>query len=96
MKSLPRTLAQLLDPNFLGRAPLEDKKHTAPLWMPCLSREEVDSVFKHLRLARIRGELLGHIRFWENPRLASLDEPRSFADGEIFFEAESWSLCIPD
>lgn len=93
-KSLHKTLVKLLDANWLGAAPLEDKdkRAIAPLWMPCLTKDEVNELFKLPRLAKIKGKLQESIRFWQDARLLDLSGPWPFPEGEIFFEAKAWSL----
>jgi hypothetical protein len=92
-RTLHKTLLKLLDSNWLSNASLAEKKAIAPLWMPCLSRDEVESLFITIpRLAKIKENLIAEIRFWKEAKIAPLNEPWPFDDGEIFFEAVSWEL----
>ena len=61
--------------------------------MPCLPREQAEALFKeHQRLADIEQALRAAIKFWDDAKLVSLDQDWPFADGEIFFESDSWEL----
>ena len=88
---LHKALVKKLD-EWLDTEALEAKKAIAPLWMPCLTREEVDLMFEHPRLSCIKDELIELITFWESAELVSLDCRWPFRDGELFFEADSWCL----
>jgi hypothetical protein len=92
-RTLHKTLLKLLNSDWLGNAALAEKEAIAPLWMPCLSRDEVESLFITIpRLAEIKEDLIKEIKFWNEAKIASLNEPWPFDDGEIFFEAVSWEL----
>ena len=91
-RTLHKTLLKLLDSNWLGNAPLAEKESIAPLWMPSLTHDEVESLFTTPRLAKIKDRLIKQIKFWNEARIAPLNEPWPFDDGEIFFEAGSWEL----
>lgn len=72
--------------------PLEGKRDIAPLWAPCLSREEVDLLFRLAPLRDIHDEIWGSITFWDNAILFNLGDDMPFAEGEIFLEADEWVL----
>ncbi len=72
--------------------PLEGKRDIAPLWVPCLSREEVDRLFRLEPLCDIREEIWGHITFWDNAIPFNLGDDMPFPEGEIFLEADEWVL----
>ena len=92
-RTLHKTLLKLLNSDWLVNAALAEKEAIAPLWMPCLSRDEVESLFITIpRLAEIKEDLIKEIKFWNEAKIAPLNEPWPFDDGEIFFEAVSWEL----
>jgi len=94
-KSLHKTLLSLLDTyskNFLTSASMSEKAAIAALWMPCLSRDEVEALFKIEPLAGIREQLLASIWLWKDAKIVTLSESWPFPEGEIFFEANSWEL----
>lgn len=92
--SLHKTLLKLLDPNWVGcSGDLQGKQAVASLRMPCLSREEAEALFKNnRRLARIEDKLCAEIKFWVDAKVVSMTSAWPFADGEVFFEADSWHL----
>lgn len=93
-KTLHKTLLKLLGSNWLASASLNEKAAIGPLWMPCLTSEEVEALFAVPRLADIKGDLIAQIQFWNEAKITSLNEDWPFADGEIFFEATSWEYHI--
>lgn len=94
--SLHKVLVGLLGISWLGAAPLAEKHAIAPLWMPCLTKDEVEQLFAHNRLAPVKEQLRESIRFWHDARLVQPSSPWPFDDGEIFFEASAWSLMPSD
>jgi hypothetical protein len=95
-----RTLP-LLVLKILGRgwpdAPLPEKAAAAPLWAPCLAKEEVESVIAEIpELRAKRDRLWEFIHYWEDVRLWTHPNPQEAAlspRGEIFFEPrESFTL----
>jgi len=94
-QSLTRFVARLLGQAWVD-APLAEKQTLAPLWAPCLSREEVESVIADSALAPHREALWARINFWTDVQLLSLDHPLPYAEGEVFFEATSWQYHLVD
>ncbi len=92
--SLHKTLLKLLDPAWVGNNKnLDGMLAIAPLWMPCLPREDAEALFRnHRSLGEIEEALRAAIKFWGGAQVVSLDDPWPFPDGEIFFEAASWEL----
>lgn len=92
--SLHKTLVKLLDPAWVGDDKNLNEMHAiAPLWMPCLPRQDAEALFKNNpRLAAIEPQLRAAIKFWYDAKPVSLDDSWPCPDGEIFFEAESWEL----
>jgi hypothetical protein len=86
---------RLLGQNWVD-APLAEKQSLAPLWSPCLSREEVESVIAESPLACHRDAIWTQIKFWSDVQMLSLDHPLPYAEGEVFFEAASWQYLLVD
>jgi hypothetical protein len=66
---------------------LAQKKAIGRLWMPCLRKEEVDSLFESVEtLHQIRDEIFSGITYWND--IVLLKESDSLPDerGEVFFE----------
>ena len=92
-KHLPRKLMALLYKEGWTEKSADEKRLLSPLWAPCLSKEEVESLFTLEPLASIRKEMWCSVSFWEDVGL--LESVDNLADnvGEIFFEAGEWTLC---
>ena len=85
--------------SILGQAwvdgSMQAKQPEGLLWMPCLTKEEVESVFNvSARLASKKAEILAVVRLWQDAVLVDADQEDAwpYEDGEIFFEAATWSL----
>ena len=94
-QTLNRFVIRLLGQNWVD-APLAEKQSLAPLWSPCLSREEVESVIADSALAPHRDAIWTQIKFWSDVQMLSLDHPLPYAEGEVFFEAASWQYILMD
>ena len=83
-------------PSCLGPAwptlPLAEKTALAPLLAPCLSAEEVESLFAHPSLLASRDKIWEAIRFWDEAQLIPRDGELAHPEGELFFEAAAWEL----
>lgn len=90
-KNLSRLVLKLLGRDW-PTLPVQDRAQLAPLWMPCLTAEEVDQILSDSPLAEHKDELSKALTFWADARQVKLDNPLPFPDGEVFFEAESWRL----
>ncbi len=65
------------------------KQQIAPLWMPCLKKNEVESLFKEPLLQNIKDKIAPLITYWNDVILIDVnDVERRDEDGEIFFEAK--------
>ena len=80
-----------LTPIWAGYS-VETKAPIAPLWAPCLSASEVEQLFSVPQLSEFRDDVWRAIRFWESARRVESENPWPYAEGEIFFDAESWNL----
>lgn len=94
-QSLNRFVIRLLGQNWVD-APLAEKLSLAPLWSPCLSREEVESVIADSALAPHREAIGSQIKFWSDVQMLSQDHQLPYAEGEVFFEAASWQYILMD
>lgn len=95
---LGRFIANMFDQQWID-SPAYAKLPEALLWSPCLKKDEVENIIHRSQyLARRADEIRNNIRFWNNAVLHDLNEENwRFVNGEIFFEAELWTLEIhPD
>lgn len=90
-KSLPKKLLSVLSESGWIEKGIEEKSAVAPLWAPCLLREEVESLFSLEPLKSVREEIRSSISFWKDVKLLESVEMVGNV-GEIFFEAEEWVL----
>lgn len=91
-KNLPKLITKLLGREWMN-SDMEQKISVGRLWIPCLSADEVELIFRESTLANHRGDVAAAITFWKDARLVSMDSSDlPYADGEIFFEADSWHL----
>lgn len=69
---------------------LDWKKDIGQLWMPCLRKGEVESLFSNIsELSRIRSKVYSSIAYWNDVELIDIhQEAFSDKEGEIFFEAK--------
>lgn len=72
------------------------KSDIGRLWMPCLRKDEVDTLFEKTDvLRRIRQEIYDAITYWDDVVLIRKGEPIPDKKGEIFFEAVDGYLLSP-
>lgn len=91
VKTLPRLLLEKLGRSWVN-GPAKEKTPEALLWSPCLTQEEVEEVFASESLTAIRETICDAIQFWNDTRSVTPNSEWPFPDGEIFFEAKSWTL----
>ncbi|MGC8884823.1 MAG: hypothetical protein ACP5UT_18540 [Bryobacteraceae bacterium] len=91
-KTLPRLIFRLLGEQEFLSAPLEKKSAVAPLFCPCLTKEEVEQLFRTEPLAGHREAVWSAIHFWERAKLFSPHENPPFPEGEVFFCASRYRL----
>lgn len=95
VKKLSRFMTSLLKQSWLD-GPAITKIPEALLWAPCLTQAEVEWIFTSERLAPERDNVWKAIEFWNEARLVESCAELPFPEGEIFFEAETWSLLPID
>ncbi len=87
-KSLPKLLLKELGKTWTG-LPLSQKRPAGQLWIPCLSKLEVDQLFGELpELQRIRERIVEAIDYWNQAVLIEDPVELPDAEGEVFFTAE--------
>lgn len=65
------------------------KEKAGRLWIPCLTKNEVDRLFGEVKiLQNIHEEIYNAITYWDDIALVKQGEPVPDPDGELFFEAE--------
>jgi len=75
---------------------LHAKSDAGRLWMPCLRKEEVDSLFENTKsLREIRQEIYDAITYWNDIVLIRQDGEIPDEKGEIFFEAFDGYRLLP-
>ncbi len=68
---------------------LKDKEETGKLWIPCLSRNEMNYLFgSNEKLREIRDEVYNAITYWNDVVLIKNNMPLPDPTGELFFEAK--------
>lgn len=83
---LPALLLTSLGPGWAGQG-LRGKARPGLLWIPCLSKEEVEMLFRNLPvLARIRASLWDAVTFWDDVCLVNAADRMPDSRGELFFE----------
>lgn len=90
--NVKRNLANLMMKRGWLELPMDQKRLIAPLWAPCLTKDEVEILFSIEPLKSIRTEIWESITFWDNARLFEFGEKPPYEEGEIFFEADEWVL----
>ena len=90
-KSLTRLLTQLLGQPWLDGV-MSVKQDAGRLFIPCLTKAEIDDLFSASPLANARADMWFAIRYWEDVRLVQAFEPWPFENGEVFFTADQWRL----
>jgi len=66
---------------------LAQKTAIGRLWMPCLRKDEVDSLFESVEtLQHIRDEIFGGITYWNDVVLLKESDSLPDETGEVFFE----------
>ena len=75
----------------------ETKLKTGQLWMPCLTKNEVDELFATVpELQAIRSEVISKVRYWEDVEPLDLQTSHLPDEkGEIFFEAKAGYWLVP-
>jgi hypothetical protein len=85
--AIPILLYERLGTDWIG-SPMEDKEAAGRLWLPCLSKAEVDRLFADVNALRlIRDEVMSSVRYWNDVQLLDPSNLRLDPEGEIFFEA---------
>lgn len=82
--------------NWLELDP-QTKGQMGQLWLPCLRKQEIDSLFAdNLLLQTIEEQLASMVSYWQDVELIDLhDDLLPDATAEIFFEAEEGYRLIP-
>jgi hypothetical protein len=84
-RALQRKLLELLGSEWTEES-IEGKKAIAPLWVPCLLKEEVEAIMPW----EIREEMRRSVTLWKDVALLPFDLNGTLADdtGEVFLEAD--------
>lgn len=90
-KSLSRILKELLGQNWID-ADLHVKQDAGRLYIPGLSKAEIDQLFAAGVLSQLRQRVWEAIRYWDDVRIVGPNESWPSPDGEVFFVADQWAL----
>ena len=90
-KGLARLVLKLLGKDWPSLS-LEDKFQLAPLWAPCLTHEEVESILTAGPLADFKEEIASNVTFWQKAKKVEWGDKLPYECGEVFFEADTWRL----
>ena len=87
-RSLKKALTKRLGQNWID-GKLSEKEELGRLWIPCLTRDEMNYLFwSNENLRKIRDEIYNAITYWDDVVLIKNGNPLPDPEGEIFFEAE--------
>jgi len=85
--TLKKLLFDLLGKDWVNTE-LNEKEEFGRLWMPCLTRNQMNYLFgENEKLRKIRENLYNAIKYWEDVILIRKDMSLPYNDGELFFEA---------
>jgi|GEM_PF-1847918 len=84
---LPRILLRSLGRDWPARR-LRGKARPGLLWVPCLFKEEVEGLFRHVpELRRARERIWNAVSYWDDVRVVETLDRFPDPRGEIFFES---------
>jgi len=85
--ALPKLLYNRLGKEWASRS-LQEKWRAGRLWLPCLSKTDVESLLGKVPIFRtLRGELAKMVRYWDRAVLIDNVTRSIEPEGEIFFES---------
>ena len=85
-RSLKKTMLRKLGSKWTD-GKLVDKQKAGALWIPCLSKEDVDTLFKQVEeLRNIRDEIWNVITYWKEVQAVDISKGIPDRRGELFFE----------
>jgi hypothetical protein len=85
VKSIPKIILSHLGQNWLD-SDLVGKKDIGQLFIPLLSKEEVESILLAPEMQSLKMSLFNHVDFWNDIKI--IDEQTDLTEGELFFYAE--------
>lgn len=91
VRALPKLVLSLLGSRWPSLS-ASDKQPLSLLWAPCLSQDEVEQLFSEPAIAEYRQSLFDSISMWREAEVISASQQLSFEKGEVFFEADRWTL----
>ena len=75
---------------------MTQKERAGRLWLPCLSKDEVESLFREVDiLKRLRDRVFEAVTYWNDVILLKDGEGIPDPNGEVFFEAEHGYKLVP-
>lgn len=83
-RELQRKLLELLGREKWTEMAMWEKKELAPLWSPCLLKEEVEALMP----PEIQEEMLNAVTLWKGVKLLTFDGGLADEVGEVFIEAD--------
>ncbi len=86
--SLKKLLFKLLKTDWLNEK-LEEKVKLGRLWMPCVTKDEMNYLFGSVeQLRKVRDEAFNSIRYWDEVVLVAKNATLPYGFAELFFEAK--------
>jgi hypothetical protein len=85
-KSLPKVLLDCIGQKWLDSS-LSEKKEAGQLWIPGLSKAEVEYLFENVAILKsVRFKVFNSINYWNDVILIN-NKIQNIGSGELFFEA---------
>lgn len=84
-KTLPKLLLKLLGQDWVDSA-LKNKNELGQLWIPCLSKGEVDALLQTPSYSHIRESIWENITYWDDATIFNESDKLPKNNGEVFFE----------
>ena len=86
-KSLKKLILHMLGHEWV-EGNLAKKEEIGRLWMPCLTKDEINFLFEsNKKLRKIREEVYNSISYWDNVAIITVNTTFPNEKGELFFEA---------
>jgi len=93
--SLPILFYDTLGDDWIN-AFLDKKTEAGRLWLPCLTKAEVDRLLSEIDMfRRLRPELFANVRYWDDLVLVDPLHPSIDPEGEVFFETAAGYYLRP-
>jgi len=93
--ALPILMYDRLGDDWINEA-LPRKLQAGQLWLPCVTKEEVECLFSEVEVLRnLRGEIAEKVRYWSDVVRVDSRHPCVDAEGEVFFTTAAGFYLTP-